>query len=144
MESNNLNTKTPAEVVEDKKSTIFSSKAFKITLIVFLILFIGIGYWLFRNFKLIDSYSDKVYPGAYILNKDLSGLNSEDLHSTLVSLVNDISNKEVSVTANDQKFTISYKDLDANINYEELEQELLSFGKDQGFFNKLNLIKKPN
>ena len=143
MESNNLNTKTPEEVVEDKKSTIFASKGFKITLILFLILFIGIGYWLFRNYKLIDSYSDKVYPGAYILNKDLSGLNSEDLHSTLVSLVNDISNKEVSVTANDQKFNISYKDLDANINYDELEQELLSFGKDQGFFNKINLIKKP-
>ncbi|MDV4149634.1 VanW family protein [Clostridium sp. AL.422] len=144
MENNNLNTETPKEVVEGKKkSTIFKSKFFKIILIVCLILSIGIGYWFFRNGNLINSYSDKVYPGAYILNKDLSGLNSEDLHNTLVALLNDISNKEISVTAKDQKFNISYKDLDANINYNELEEEILSFGKNEGFFNKLNLIKKP-
>lgn len=144
MENNNLNTKTPKEVIENKKkSAIFTPKVWKTTLIVFLILVIGIGYWFFRNIKLINSYSDKVYPGAYILSKDLSGLNSEDLHNTLVSLVSDISNKEVSVTANDQNFNISYKDLNANINYAELEEEILSFGKDEGFFNKVNLIKKP-
>lgn len=143
MNNNNINTNMPKEVVEGKKSTIFKSKGFKITLVTLLILLIGIGYWLFRNISLINSYSDKVYPGAYILSKDLSGLNSEDLHNTLVSLLNDISNKEVSVTANDQKFNISYKDLEANINYIELEEEILSFGKNEEFFNKINLIKKP-
>jgi len=143
MDNNNLNTNMPKEVVEGKKSTIFKSKGFKITIVTLLILLIGIGYWLFRNISLINSYSDKVYPGAYILSKDLSGLNSEDLHNTLVSLLNDISNKEVSVTANEQKFNISYKDLEANINYIELEEEILSFGKNEGFFNKINLIKKP-
>ena len=143
MDNNNLNTKIPKEVVEGKRSTIFKSKGFKITLIALLILLIGIGYWFFRNINLINSYSDKVYPGAYILSKDLSGLNTEELHNTLVSLLNDISNKEVSVTANEQKFNISYKDLEANINYIELEEEILSFGKNEGFFNKINLIKKP-
>lgn len=143
MDNNNLNTNMPKEVVEGKKSTIFKSKGFKITIVTLLILLIGIGYWLFRNISLINSYSDKVYPGAYILSKDLSGLNSEDLHNTLVSLLNDISNKEVSVTANEQKFNISYKDLEANINYIELEEEILSFGKNEGFFSKINLIKKP-
>ncbi len=143
MDNNNLNTNMPKEVVKGKKSTIFNSKGFKITLVAFLILLIGIGYWLFRNISLISSYSDKVYPGAYILSKDLSGLNSEDLHNTLMSLLNDISNKEVFVTANDKKFNISYKDLEANINYNELEEKILSFGKNEGFFNKINLIKKP-
>lgn len=144
MENNNINTETPKEVVENKKkSTIFTPKAWKTLLIVSLILVIGMGYWFFRNNNLINSYSDKVYPGAYILSKDLSGLNSEDLHNTLVSLVSDISNKEVSVTANDQNFNISYKDLDANINYAELEEKILNFGKDEGFFNKANLIKRP-
>ena len=144
MENNNLNTETPKEVVESKKkSTIFTPKIWKIILIVFLILSIGIGYWFFSNSNLINNYSDKVYPGAYILSKDLSGLNSEELHNTLVSLINDISNKEVSVTTNDHNFKISYKDLDATINYDELEDTILSFGKDQGFFNKINLIKEP-
>lgn len=143
MDNNNLNTKIPKEVVEGKRSTIFKSKGFKITLIALLILFIGIGYWLFKNINLINSYSDKVYPGAYILSKDLSGLNTEELHNTLVSLVNDISNKEISVTANNQKFNISYKDLEANINYDQLEEKILNFGKNEEFFNKINLIKKP-
>lgn len=143
MDNNNLNTKIPKEVVEGKRSTIFKSKGFKITLIALLILLIGIGYWFFRNINLINSYSDKVYPGAYILSKDLSGLNTEELHNTLVSLVNDISNKEVSVTANEQKFNISYKELEANINYNELEEKILSFGKNESFFKKINLIKKP-
>ena len=93
MENNNLNTEIPKEVVENKKkNNIFKSKSFIITLIVLLTLVIGIGYWFFKNTKLIDSYNNKVYPGAYILSKDLSGLNSEDLHNTLVSLVSDISN----------------------------------------------------
>ncbi|MCF0149473.1 MAG: VanW family protein [Clostridium sp.] len=143
MDNNNLNTNIPKEVVEGKKSTIFKSKGFKITLVAFLILVISVGYWLFRNISLINSYSDKVYPGAYILSKDLSGLNSEDLHNALISLLNDISNKEVSVTANEQKFNISYKDLEANINYSELEEEILNFGKNESFFNKITLIKKP-
>ncbi|MBE6052499.1 MAG: hypothetical protein E7212_01095 [Clostridium sartagoforme] len=144
MENNNLNTQTPKEVVENNiKNNFFASKAFKITLAVLLILVIGIGYWFFINSKLINSYSNKVYPGAYILSKDLSGLNPEDLHNTLVSLVSDISNKEVSVTANNQNFNISYKDLDANINYNELEEKILNFGKNENFFNKLKLIKKP-
>lgn len=143
MDNNNLNSNIPKEVVEGKKSTIFKSKGFKVTLVAFLILLIGIGYWLFRNISLINSYSDKVYPGAYILSKDLSGLSSEDLHNTLVSLLNDISNKEISVTANEKKFNISYKDLEANINYNELEEEILNFGKNESFFSKIHLIKKP-
>ncbi|WP_066894232.1 VanW family protein [Clostridium nigeriense] len=144
MENNNLNTKTPKEVVKsNKKSTIFTPKFLKITLIISLILIIGVGYWFFRNINLINNYANRTYPGAYILSKDLSGLNKDELHNTLVSLVDNISNKEVSVLANDQIFNISYKDLDANINYNELEDKILSFGKNEGFFKKLKLIKKP-
>lgn len=144
MENNNLNTETSKEVVEQKqKSGIFTAKAWKIIFIVALLLVVGIGFWFYKNITLINSYADKVYPGASILNKNLTGLNRDDLHNTLVSLVNDISNKEVSVNINNQTFNISYKDLDANINYDELEEKILSFGKDEGFFNKLNLIKNP-
>ena len=144
MENNDLNTKTPEEVVTDKKkSTLFKSKIFKTALIISLIFIISISYWVFINIKLINNYSDKVYPGAYVLNNDLSGLNKEELHDALISLVNDINNKEVVVTANEQKFNISYKDLDANINYDDLEEKILNFGKDKGFFDKINLIKKP-
>jgi vancomycin resistance protein YoaR len=144
MENNNLHAETSKEVVEQKqKSEIFTPKVWKVIFIVALLLVVGIGFWFYKNITLINSYTDKVYPGASILNEDLTGLNRDDLHNTLVSLVNDISNKEVSVNVNNGTFNISYKDLDANINYDELEEKILSFGKDEGFFNKLNLIKNP-
>lgn len=144
MENNKFNTEKENEVTNEKhKSTVFTSKVFKIILISSLVLLIGIGIWLYRNITLINSYANKVYPGASILSKDLTGLNNDDLHNTLVSLVNEISNKEVSVNVNDQKFNISYKDLDAAINYDELEEQILSFGKDKGFFTKIDLIKNP-
>lgn len=140
MENNNLNTE---ESIEVTKNNIFTSKALKITLSISLLLFIGLIYWFFTNNNLINTYADKAYPGAYILNKDLSGLNKDDLHNTLLSLVDNISNKELSVVANNQTFNISYRDLDANIDYNDIEDKILSFGKDQGFFSKLKLIKKP-
>ena len=144
MSNNNLNTETSKEVVQaDKKSIVSILKSWKFILVVFLILISILGYWLISNTNLINNYADKVYPGAYILNKDLAGLDNNDLHSTLISLVEDISNKKVNVEANEQNFEISYKDLEATINYEKLEDDILSFGKNEGFFRKINLIKKP-
>jgi len=144
MENNNLNTETQKEVVEaPNRNAIFTPKGWKSIFIIALVFVIGIGFWFYKNITLINSYADKVYPGASILNKDLTGFNNDDLHNTLVSLLNNISNKEISVNANGQSFNISYKDLDPNINYDELEEKILTFGKDQGFFTKLNLIKNP-
>lgn len=144
MSNNNLNTETPKEVVQSTPKSIISFlKSWKTILIVFLILISILGYWLIKNTNLINSYSNKVYPGAYILNKDLGGLNNDDLHKALVSLIENISDKKVAVEANNQNFEISYKDLDATINYEDLENEILSFGKNEDFFQKINLLKKP-
>lgn len=95
MSNNNLNTETSKEVVQaDKKSIVSILKSWKFILVVFLILISILGYWLISNTNLINNYADKVYPGAYILNKDLAGLDNNDLHSTLISLVEDISNKK--------------------------------------------------
>ncbi|MGG7145005.1 VanW family protein [Clostridium nigeriense] len=144
MENNNLNTETQKKVVEEPhKNAIFTPKVWKSIFIIALVFVMGIGFWFYKNITLINSYADKVYPGASILNKDLTGFNNNDLHNTLVSLFNDISNKKISVNANGQSFNISYKDLDASINYDELEEKIITFGKNQGFFTKLNLIKNP-
>lgn len=144
MDNNNLNTELQKEVVQENiKSTIFSSKIFKISIAILILLVSFIGYWLAKNINLINSYTDMVYPGAYVLDKDLSNLTTTTLHDELISLIENISNKKVSVSINDKTFDISYKDLDANINYEELENEILSFGKSESFFSKLNLIKHP-
>lgn len=144
MDNNNLNTELQEEVVQENiKSTIFSSKIFKLGIFILILLVSFTSYWLAKNISLVNSYKDAVYPGAYILNKDLSNLTSTNLHDELISLVEDISNKKVSVLVNNKAFDISYKDLDANINYEELENQILSFGKSENFLAKLDLIKNP-
>lgn len=144
MDNNNLNTELQEEVVQENiKSTIFSSKIFKLGIFILILLVSFTSYWLAKNISLVNSYKDAVYPGAYILNKDLSNLTSTNLHDELISLVEDISNKKVSVLVNNKTFDISYKDLDANINYEELENQILSFGKSENFLAKLDLIKNP-
>lgn len=144
MSNNNLNPQTPEEVVKiNKKGIIPILKSWKFILALFLILISVLGYWLIKSINLVNSYSDKVYPGAYILSKDLTGLDSSDLHTTIMSLVDDISNKKISVQANGKNFDILYKDLEATINYEKLESEILSFGKNDGFFKKVSLIKRP-
>ncbi|MBS5939804.1 VanW family protein [Clostridium sp.] len=144
MDNNNLNTEGQKEVVaSSKKSTIFTPKFLKISLVVLaLILALG-GFFTVKNVKLINSYENKAYPGAYILSKDLSGLNEEELKNSISSLLQDISNKELAVNANSSEFKISYKDLDASLNSEDLVNEILNFGKNESFFKKLNLIKKP-
>lgn len=144
MDNNNLNTELQEEVVQQNiKSTIFSSKIFKVGIVILILLVSFTSYWLAKNISLVNSYKDAVYPGAYILNKDLSNLTSTNLHDELISLVEDISNKKVSVLVNNKTFDISYRDLDANINYEELENQILSFGKSENFLAKLDLIKNP-
>ena len=144
MDNNNLNTELQEEVVQQNiKSTIFTSKIFKIGIVILILLVSFISYWLAKNISLVNSYKDAVYPGAYILNKDLSNLTSTNLHDELISLVEDISNKKISVLVNNKTFDISYRDLDANINYEELENQILSFGKSENFLVKLDLIKNP-
>lgn len=144
MSNNNLNTETTNKIVQaNKKNTLLFFKPWKFVLILFLILSSSLAYWWFTNDNLIKSYSDKVYPGAYILDKDLSGLNKDDLHNTIASLIEDISNKKVNVTAKEQTFEVLYKDLEATINYDDLENQIMSFGKDEDFFTKLSFLKKP-
>ncbi|MBQ6820773.1 MAG: VanW family protein [Clostridium sp.] len=144
MENNNLNTEPSKEVIEQSKVCKFlKSKTFIIISSIILILSIAIGYWFYSNNKLINSYSNKVYPGVSILGTDLSGLSSEELHATLISLFNNIENKQITVTAKDEKFNTTYKDLGSAINITELENSILSYGKNESFFNKVSLIKEP-
>ena len=144
MDNNNINTEEQKEVVtSSKKSTIFTPKFLKISIVVSLVILCLVAFFFIKNTKLINSYADKVYPGAYILSKDLSGLNEEELKNSITELLQDISNKELLVKANDSEFKTLYKDLDASLNSEELINEILDFGKNESFFKKRNLIKKP-
>lgn len=102
-----------------------------------------LSYFIITNMNLVKSYSSKVYPGVYVLDRDLSNLSKEELHNELTTLVEKLLNKNIKVISEGKEFTISYSELEASIDFSNVENEIINFGKDFNFFKKLNLIKKP-
>ena len=123
---------------KSKKKIIF----FIIIAIVILLVSI-ITYISLENRKLVNSYDSKVYPGALVFDKDVSGLTQSELHNVLEEMIKDISSRKINVSINDKTFEESYLNLDVTIDYEAFENEVLAYGKDMSFFKKVKAIKEP-
>lgn len=123
------------------------SKIKKIVFFVVLAILIIVGgiatYIISGNKELVNSYDDKVYPGTFVFDEDVSGLTKSELHNVLEAMLNNISSRKISVTIGDNTFEESYLNFDTSIDYETIENEILAYGKENSFFEKLNLIKKP-
>ncbi|MBX7368072.1 VanW family protein [Clostridium chauvoei] len=149
MDSNESNTNLGENIVLTEETNmsllkkLFKSKYFLLAIAIIVILVALLTYKGVKENNLIKSFSDKVYPGAYILDKDISGQTADELHKTLVSMMTVGGDKEINVTVGDQSFQTFYKNLDVTIPYEELEQDILNYGKDKNFFQKVKLLKKP-
>lgn len=96
-----------------------------------------------ENKKLVNSYDGKVYPGTFVFDKDVSGMTKDELHKVLEEMVNDISSRSINIAVGDKNFEKSYLNFDTTIDYEAFENEVLSFGKDKEFKEKLSLIEEP-
>ncbi|MGL5380596.1 VanW family protein [Clostridium sp.] len=130
----------------EKNSSKKKFKYWKHTMIASIIAAIIIGAGIFIGVKAnntVNGYSDKVYPGAYVFEQEVSSFTRDELRGLLESMVSDIGDKQVEVKINDRSFPIAYRDFEANISYEEFENEILNYGKDLGLFEKLDLIKNP-
>ena len=55
----------------------------------------------------------------------------------------EIASKTVKVTVNDKEYSSSYAGLDVTTNKDELEDKIMSYGKNKSFKGKLNLINEP-
>ncbi|WP_300383323.1 VanW family protein [Clostridium sp.] len=142
--NNEINTTNETEVLSTKENGIITFlKTYKFLIIIFLFLISILSYFIIKNVNLVNNYSNRVYPGAYILNKDLSGLTQEELNKELTSFVSNLNTSSINVTSENLNFNLSYTDLGINIDYDTLEKDIINFGKDLSFFKKLNLIKKP-
>lgn len=128
---------------EKGKSPFLKFKYWKIAIILFVItislsIFLGV-----KNNILINNFSNVVYPKSYVLDKDVSGLTKDTLHSLLQTMIGEIGNTKIKVNVGKKIFETTYKDIDLIIPYDELEKKIFDYGKDQNFFTKVNLIKKP-
>ncbi len=100
-------------------------------------------YLLVANNKVVKAYENKVYPGIYLLDKEVGGLTEGELKETIKSMVNDIRDREIKVTIEDNEFKTNYWNIDVVALTDDIEKEIMAYGKDKGFFAKLKLIQKP-
>lgn len=136
---NNIDLLNQTEIILKPKKKIRPLTALIIIISLVIIIF---SYIFFTNYSLVSSYDDKVYPGVYLLDKDLSSLNSEDLLKELNLLATMLTNKKIIATSPQEEFIITYNELEYTLNVDELAKEIISYGKDKSFVNKLNLIKE--
>ncbi|MGM9965364.1 MAG: VanW family protein [Clostridium sp.] len=129
------------------KDVDLKNKKFMIGLIAGIIVLIaiigGVLYWWTSNKKLVDSYEYKVYPEVYIYSEPVGELNEVDLSKVLAEKDAEIASKTVKVTVNDKEYSSSYAGLDVTTNKDELEDKIMSYGKNKSFKGKLNLINEP-
>ena len=125
------------EPLKKKKVT-----AITITLIIAIAASI-IGYITYKNNELIESYKNKVYPGVYVFDTDVSGMTESQLNETLKSMINEVSKKSINVTIGEQVFEKLYLNLGVSIDYDAFQKEILAYGKDKDREDKLIMINEP-
>ena len=124
---NNITPQTNEVVIKHKSKT--KKIIFFVVLAIVVLAVSTFAYASSENKKLVNSYEDKVYPGTFVFDKDVSGMTKSELHNVLEEMVNDISSRKLSVAVGDKNFEKSYLNLDTTIDYEGFENEVLSFGK---------------
>ena len=138
---NNVTPKTNEVVLQPKKKIkkiVFFIALALVLLAVSIFIYINI-----QNRKLVDSYENKIYPGTFVFDKEVSNMEKGELHKILEDMVTEISGKKITIAVGESNFEKSYGDLETTIDYETFENEILSFGKDKSFKEQLNLIKEP-
>lgn len=138
---NNITPQTN-EVIQKPKSKLKKILFFAVLAVIILVASTA-AYASSENKKLVNSYEDKVYPGAFVFDTDVSGFTKSELHSVIEEMVNNILSRKINVAIGDTNFEKSYLNLDTTIDYESFENEILNFGKDKNLKEKLALIKEP-
>lgn len=128
---------------EKKMNFLSKFKYWKVAIIIFVVIMSVIIFLGVKSNNLIKSFSNAVYPESYVLGTDVSGLTKDTLHSTLEAMIGEIGNTKIKINIGDETFETSYQEIDVTIPYDEFEKQILDYGKDQKFFDKLNLIKEP-
>lgn len=126
-----------------KMNFITKFKYWKITTFIIIVIISVIIFFGIKSNNLIKSFSNSVYPESYVLSTDVSGLTKDELHSALETMIGEIGNTKIKINIGDKTFETSYQDINVTIPYDDFEKQILDYGKDQKFFDKLNLIKEP-
>mgnify|MGYP004443830263 CR=1 FL=1 len=136
MLENEYSTQENVKAVNKKKKVIFPASA---------VLLLGVGVAAVMGVKynnLVKSYEDKVYPNVYVRDTNVGGMTKEQLSETLGGMLTGVTDTQIAITACDQTFTRTKGELGANVDINNISDQVLAYGKDKGFFEKVSMIKK--
>lgn len=95
--------------------------------------------------KIIDAWSDKVYPGVSVMGTDLSGKTREEARAILDTEVSEkLKEHQLSVSAKDQMFPLTLAELEIEVDSATLAEEAVKLGKSLPDEEKLTRISRPS
>ena len=90
---------------------------------------------------IINSWSEKVYPGVSVMGTDLSGMTKEEAKNLLdTEVASKLREYTLNVSAKDQTFTLTLAEIDIVVDSATLADEAVKLGKDLADKEKLSRI----
>lgn len=93
----------------------------------------------------VEKYEDKIYPGVFVGDVDLSGKTLDEAKVLLKdNYTEKIDNKEITIKleGTNKEFKAKYKDIDPKYDLDLTAEDALKYGKDENLLEKNSLINK--
>lgn len=105
---------------------------------IFIILLIG-----FYMSKTVSKYENKIWPGTFIYNTDISNLNKDEFLTEVHNIENKLKSNELKVFINNKEYSISYENLISKYNNEKLYFDIIENQNNRNKFSKfISIITK--
>ena len=124
------------ENVEDiDNKQIYFTKKNKIILSITIVIVLGL-----ISIFTSNKYKNLVYPRAFLYENNLSKLDEDSLDDELDKIKNDINKKKINFDTNDKSYEIKFSEIIKDYNEEDLEKEIMNYGKDENFLKQFGII----
>lgn len=93
---------------------------------------------------LVKEWEAVVYPGVTVSGVDMEGLSRDELEAKLKSeVIEKVMSKTMNVTVEDKTYPFDYANLNLTFDIDEITDEVIDFGKDMEFENKVAYLRNP-
>lgn len=132
--------KEKSDASSKKKS---KKKTFVIVFILLVILIVLglVGYKFYGYSKLISKYNNKIYPGIYLNDIDLSGTKISDLKNIISDEEKRIKNESITIKSPNTEVKFSLDEIGAKVITNNLKDKITNYNKDLSFFKKVDMLQ---
>ena len=91
--------------------------------------------------RVVDEWSNKIYPGITVEGIDLGGMTKNQAEETLKSKYGKVAeNKEIIIKADDEEIDINFSDLSPQYDIDDVVAKAMEIGKNKNIFEKQKYI----